>query len=222
MEHYAPDCSCLLCGKTYSKRGLTRHIKACLQKRPAPKGVSGRQTSFYLQVTPGTGSNYFLHLLVSYQATLEDLDRFLRAIWLECCGHMSAFSYGQWGDEIPMAKKIRHVLAPGQVLDYQYDFGSTTELQIKLVDTAQGGTQKGRTVEILARNAPPVFPCDDCGEEKAAWICQECGGPESGWLCEACIAEHGCDEEMLVPLANSPRAGVCGYTGELEKAYLSE
>ena len=28
-------------------------------------------------------------------ATLADLDRFLRDIWLECCGHMSQFTIGK-------------------------------------------------------------------------------------------------------------------------------
>jgi len=28
------------------------------------------------------------------RATLTDLDGFLRDIWLECCGHLSAFDIG--------------------------------------------------------------------------------------------------------------------------------
>lgn len=216
MEYHAPDTTCLLCERTFSKRGLMRHIKACLKKRATSKNSGRRQTSFYLQVTPGAGADYFLHLLVSYYTRLEDLDRFLRAIWLECCGHLSAFSYDRWGEEIPMAKKIRHVVAPGQIIRYQYDFGSTTELQVKCVDMVSAGTKKGSAVELLARNAAPVFPCDTCGENAAVWICSECQYEDSGWLCEACTAEHDCDGEMLMPLVNSPRAGVCGYTGHLD------
>ncbi len=34
-----------------------------------------------------------------------------------------------------------------------------------------------------------------------------------GYLCEACLADHECDEEMFMPLVNSPRTGVCGYVG---------
>lgn len=30
-------------------------------------------------------------------ATLTDVDSYLRAIWLECCGHMSRFSLEGWG-----------------------------------------------------------------------------------------------------------------------------
>jgi len=30
-------------------------------------------------------------------ATLAKLDDYLRAIWLECCGHLSKFTIGGWG-----------------------------------------------------------------------------------------------------------------------------
>lgn len=33
-----------------------------------------------------------MHLEADAYATLEDLDAFLRSTWLECCGHMSAFT----------------------------------------------------------------------------------------------------------------------------------
>lgn len=34
-----------------------------------------------------------------------------------------------------------------------------------------------------------------------------------GWLCESCAKNHECDEDMFLPVLNSPRTGVCGYTG---------
>ena len=34
---------------------------------------------------------YWLHIEIPAKATLEDLDHFLRAVWLECCGHLSSF-----------------------------------------------------------------------------------------------------------------------------------
>ena len=33
------------------------------------------------------------------------------------------------------------------------------------------------------------------------------------WLCEDCAKTHECGEEMLLPVCNSPRLGVCGYCG---------
>jgi len=32
-------------------------------------------------------------------ATPDDLDAYLRAIWLECCGQPSQFSFGGWRGE---------------------------------------------------------------------------------------------------------------------------
>ena len=36
---------------------------------------------------------------------------------------------------------------------------------------------------------------------------------EKEYLCDACAKEHACGEELLQPVVNSPRAGVCGYPG---------
>lgn len=62
-------------------------------------------------------------------------------------------------------------------------------------------------VRILARNEPPEFECAECGKP-AAWI--------NVWedytlLCDEC-ADVEYDEGFL-PVVNSPRVGVCGYTG---------
>jgi len=53
---------------------------------------------------------------------LNDLDRYLRAIWLECCGHLSQFSVGGWSsDEIAKRRKIQDVLREGGELTHIYD-----------------------------------------------------------------------------------------------------
>jgi hypothetical protein len=62
-------------------------------------------------------------------------------------------------------------------------------------------------------NEPPSIPCMSCGKI-AAQVCTECLWSGEGWLCDECAAEHECGEEMLLPVVNSPRVGVCGYTGQ--------
>jgi hypothetical protein len=32
-------------------------------------------------------------------------------------------------------------------------------------------------------------------------------------LCDDCAADHEHDEEMFLPVVNSPRIGMCGYSG---------
>jgi hypothetical protein len=69
-------------------------------------------------------------------------------------------------------------------------------------------------VELLARNDAPQIACDQCGTGKpATQICTECMYQTGGWLCDDCITTHDCDPAMLLPVVNSPRAGICGYTG---------
>jgi len=69
-------------------------------------------------------------------------------------------------------------------------------------------------VKILARNEPPEMICG-CGEE-AKWVCPICVLENTGedcYFCDECTKGHECGEEMLLPVVNSPRCGVCGYEG---------
>ena len=150
-----------------------------------------------------------MHLKALGRASFGDLDMFLRDTWLECCGHMSGFSAGE--EEIDMNEKLSDILSPGQTWLYEYDFGSTTELLLKVVSEFEGSLKKGK-VEILARNDAPQIICNQC-EKPATTICADCLYDNQGWLCDECTKKHGCDEEMFLPLVNSPRAGVCAYAG---------
>jgi len=211
MEYYAPKSKCNLCNKEFTGRGLARHIKSCIYKRLYNK--RGRNY-LYIVVQASFNHDYFFHLLLSPTTTLSDLDDFLREKWLECCGHMSAFMYRRYREEIPMSSKVNQVILPGTAIDYLYDFGSTTELEIKCIDSIPVGIKGREKIHILSRNSQPVVRCDKCGEFPASQICTVCQWSGGGWLCERCAAEHSCGEEMLLPVVNSPRTGVCGYVGE--------
>jgi hypothetical protein len=103
------------------------------------------------------------------------------------------------------------LLSPGATLRYEYDFGTTTELTIK-VAAVRRGPADAEFIRLLARNDPPEVPCESCGRP-AARICSQCIFEGGGWLCRACARKHKCGEEMLLPVVNSPRVGMCGYTG---------
>jgi hypothetical protein len=110
--------------------------------------------------------------------------------------------------QVPLAQ----VFHPGQTCSYEYDFGSTTELTLKVI-SERGVPAKKKEIEILARNTLSFIPCDVCGKP-ATSTCVQCIYEDEGYLCESCARDHECDEEMLLPIVNSPRAGVCGYTGQ--------
>lgn len=173
---------------------------------------------------------YWMHLEASARATLEDLDQFLRDTWLECCGHMSAFTIektryitgggvdAMWvdmgfvpGGEAGMDVPLEEVLRPGMRFYHEYDFGTTTELTLKVV-TEREGMIKGRQIQLLARNEPPLITCNVCGKI-ATQVCAQCIWDDKGWLCDTCVREHACGGDMLMPVVNSPRVGMCGYTG---------
>ncbi|MCP4756792.1 MAG: hypothetical protein GY866_38510, partial [Proteobacteria bacterium] len=98
-------------------------------------------------------------------------------------------------------------------LEYQYDFGSTTELSVSKLDIYSGTSDITEKINLLARNTEPLVPCDECEGRKATQICCECQWDGGGWLCDNCAPNHECGDEMFLPVVNSPRTGVCGYVG---------
>jgi len=219
--------TCQLCQTVLSKSGMTRHLGTCLQKAADTTSTQKAKKAIkllHLQVEGRGQPQYWMHLELPADATLETLDAFLRSTWLECCGHMSKFDIGgvsyssypdpEFGDK-SMRAKVGTVLSPGGQFFHEYDFGTTTELRLKVVAERQGQA-KGKSVGILARNEPPQIVCKECGKP-ATEVCTECIYDEGGgWLCETCAGEHECGEDMLLPVANSPRVGMCGYAGSGE------
>jgi hypothetical protein len=214
MAKKASKGACLLCKSSYTGAGMAKHLQSCLPEHlenqlQKKKGKS--QPFFHIMVQGAYSPEYWLHLKISGNARLKDLDQFLRDIWLECCGHMSSFRHGR--HELEMGSKLIDVLRPDMELIHEYDFGDTTELLVKVIAQYEGPIKAKSLVEILARNDLPEILCNECGQALAVEICVECQAEGSGWLCESCAREHGCDEQMRLPVANSPRTGVCGYTG---------
>ena len=111
-----------------------------------------------------------------------------------------------------MNAELGQVLKLGLKFTYVYDFGSSTELALKVVDEREGETRgRGKkAIKIMARNEPPTIPCDICGKT-ATGIYADWDGYEK-WLCNECGKKQK-DREMMLPVVNSPRVGVCGYTG---------
>jgi hypothetical protein len=193
--------TCLACRERFSGQAIARHLGSC------PKRPGGTFPAFDLRAQAGP---YWLYLQASAKATLKDLDALLRETWVECCGHLSAFDIGGKRYQADMGVPLERVLRPGLKFGYEYDFGSTTELDLQVLGERQGA-RGGRAITILARNDPPEIPCEECKREgaHAKNICTECQIA----ICGPCGKKHDCDEDMRLPLVNSPRAGVCGYTG---------
>lgn len=109
------------------------------------------------------------------------------------------------------------VLKVGQKFRYEYDFGSTTELSLRVIAEREGvlAEEVEDEVHVLARNLPPEYRCVRCGKPatKVAAGYDSWGVVEHAY-CDDCAKKA--KEDGWLPIVNSPRVGVCGYTGEVE------
>jgi hypothetical protein len=211
---------------------MTRHLASCAPthdvKEDEPEPV------FRLHVEAAGDPLYWLDVEIKAEARLRVLDRFLRDVWLECCGHLSAFTIGDvrydvapasmwdfptgaFGGPRPRSMNVRIHEAVGsrRTFRYEYDFGSTTYLKLRLTGSREGRLGR-RPLRLLARNEPLGWPCAVCGRP-AAWICAWCADEsENPFFCREHAAAHVAgahenDGAAFLPVVNSPRMGVCGY-----------
>ena len=214
---------CNLCGEMAGQASMTRHLSACRQPK-ASELLPGSEKrppvpNFHLAIEGRDSKAYWMHVAVPLTAPLRKLDDFLRHTWLECCGHLSAFEIAgkryasePMDEEMSMSARLSQVLEVGMKFFYEYDYGSPTALVLKVVALREQGLPKG-AVQLLARNEAPQVSCQRCSIQPATQICTECAWNGEGWLCDACAVAHECGDEMCLPVVNSPRVGVCGYTG---------
>jgi len=237
QEEFISEGKCLFCGETFAQAAITKHLSTHFNEI-AKTGKPG--VSFLVKV--GTckrwgATPYFLNLWVDGETTLKTIDTFLRDIWLECCGHMSAFSLPQkkpskklelnpyshlvdedaeFSNEISMSKKAKNVFSKGLALAYEYDFGSTTELEITVVNEFPVKAEK--KIVLLSRNEPSKLMCCTCKKAPATQLCTVCMYDGNAIFCDKCAEKHAkkCndfDDYASMPIVNSPRMGVCGYEG---------
>ena len=209
---------CEICGKQYTQSGMSRHLKSCIGKNydNLLKEDQNQESLYYHIYVKGTNwSDYWLQLQVKADAKLSDLDSFLRDIWLECCNHLSAFVINDQqftSSGLNMNHKIKNLLKGKTAFSYTYDFGSYTKLDLKVVNVFKVGKREDK-VNVLARNNQFEIKCSHC-DNSAEYICSQCGS----WYCSDCLDKHEENDCMvrtgnLLPVVNSPRVGVCAYTG---------
>ncbi len=243
MNNKLTSAKCRLCGRMLGKRQMTNHLTACWKQRmTATPGQSARRW-FHLIVEARYSPDYWQHLQAPADCKFGEIDQLLRNLWLECCDHLSAFKFPvkrpllhhagprhiaamfeaparedqQWmsddgaSSDRLMGEPLGRRLQPGMAFSHEYDFGTTTELKLRVAGAYTAPAVEGG-LKLLARNEPPDIPCSVCNKP-ATQLCRQCAQEGAAELCEACASQHDCDPDMLVPLINSPRTGVCGYCG---------
>lgn len=218
---------CVFCNADFKKAGITKHLNAHLAKEKVGKND---EVSFHIKIEddPRFGGYFFLNLWVDGEIFMSDIDDFLRKIWLECCGHMSAFTnpkevkrYSMFdideresdADEM-MTSATKEILTKGMKLKYEYDFGSTTTLQLTVAEQYSVRVPNG--IILLSRNEPLEIMCEVCQSTPASQICTTCYEPNT--FCSKCAKQHAknCEDfadYSALPVVNSPRMGICAYEG---------
>ncbi|WP_446007766.1 hypothetical protein [Candidatus Electrothrix sp.] len=203
---------------------MVKHLSACPKRKDTlsenDQKTGKKQKIYHLKVQDAWLNDFWLHLEICGSAILKDLDSYLRSIWLECCGHLSQFSVGGWkGEEIAMDTNVQSIFRPGLILTHIYDFGESSETQIKVVSEREGTPMTEHPIYLMARNELPEVATCTCGKS-GAWLCLDCAeqDDEVALLCD----KHAKDEHQdhaLMPILNSPRTGRCGYSGPAEPPY---
>lgn len=217
---------CTFCAAELTKAAMTRHFAKC-EKRlefidKVDREKRGTESLYHLCIQDAYLKDFWLDIEMRGAATLKDLDSYLRSIWLECCGHLSQFSIGDFSTpEIPKSRKVTDVFSRVTEITHIYDFGTSSYTKIKNMGIRKGTPLSIRPIFLMARNLIPECECIECGQP-ASWLCMECMIEDNVWgvLCDKHKKSHphkNYDEPIRI--VNSPRLGMCGYTGPAEPPY---
>ncbi len=234
---------CALCGYESSKAGITRHLKTCPGTHDS-KGVGysifhlrvdGDSPLFFLDLEIKASAsladidlflrNIWLeccgHLSMftigttDYQvdfddeeAESEEIDESLRDFFRQ-----RGIPEAHWPvprQQRSMNVKLTDILSPGLKFDHEYDFGTSTNLKLKVVSVREGRLPKGK-LRLLARNTAPEWTCNTCDATAELVHTEEIWESSNPFYCK----KHAQDDDYLyLPVVNSPRMGMCGYSGD--------
>lgn len=203
---------CYYCNKELTEKTIKRHMKNCDEMKKKIEELSNQdkkqRNQFIIAIKSKYDKNeYCIYLSIDENLSLLHIDQFLRDIWLECCGHLSAFKIkGKIYQDYSMDTRIKDILPVNEKFEYEYDFGSTTELILEVVDIIAVPTSFSQ-IEIIARNNEVTHYCEICNAE-AEYFNYE----NDQWECKKCIDKNN-DMIAKFDYCNSPRDGVCCYGG---------
>ena len=212
---------CYYCNKELTERTIKRHMKNCseMKKRVEEQNSTDKKqrNQFIIAIkSKYEGNDYCIYLSIDGTLGLVHIDQFIRDIWVECCGHLSGFRIrGKFYQDHSMNTRLNDILDIDEKFEYEYDFGSTTYLNLEVVDIIQVSSSFSQ-IEIIARNHDIKHECETCGKEAKFFNYEN-----DKWECGNCIDENN-DMISEIEYCNSPRDGVCGYEGhkEAENVYL--
>lgn len=203
---------CYYCNKELTEKTIKRHMKDCSEMKKKidelSVGDKKQRNQFMIAIKSKYDKNeYCIYLSIDENLSLLHIDQFLRDVWLECCGHLSAFKIKRKiYQDYSMDTKLKDILTVNEKFEYEYDFGSTTDLILEVIDIIKVPASFSQ-IEIIARNNEVIHHCEICGAE-AEYFDYE----NDQWECKKCIDKNN-DMITKFNYCNSPRDGVCCYGG---------
>ena len=234
LEKLKSEGQCFFCGKTFTKAGIVRHITTHLNKKidsekPGMSFLVKIETNKRWMAMP-----YFLCIWVDCAASMQSIDKFLRDIWLECCGHMSSFrnpkirknnggmfavmeayEYLAKGNKAKYNKIMEE--AKGEVpmnriakdvfykgLELEYVYDYGTSTCLTLTVVDKYPIKAEQRIVLLSRNEPLEIMCCDCKKLPATQICTVCLYDDDAEFCEKCAKKHAKKCEDFEDYASMP------------------
>ena len=145
MNKFESEGKCAYCFRKLSADKVSKHLQSCSIRTEALPFPGKRQNTFLLEVRGKRFPEYWMFLEVNRDTCmLKDIDTCLRGLWLECCGHLSSFTINNQRYEShpheeydfkdkSMQVRVNRIFEEGMIFEYIYDFGSSTELSIRVV-----------------------------------------------------------------------------------------
>ena len=203
---------CLYCDETFTKVGIHKHLQKHLKDKIA-YNKPGQSFLIKAEPNPRWGSTpYFLSLWINGETWMEEVDQFLRDIWLECCGHMSAFTYSKnrknTGEKFDFLR-AEELLKAGKGKEYEemmddlngevpfsrkakkafyeglqlrYQYDFGSTTELLITVIAEYPVKADDPIVLLSRNEPPKLICEHCGKAAATQTCSVCCGYEDEGL----------------------------------------
>jgi len=219
---------CTFCGHETAKGSMGKHLATCAERQALIarlEATTNRKPEllYRLRVQDAYSKEFWLDIEMQGSSKLQTLDYYLRAIWLECCGHLSEFMLKRWGETVDDSLPVKTIFKNIEELTHIYDFGTSSETLIKLMETRTGVHLSRNPIVLLARNVLPPANCMVCNKV-ATHFCENCAdeAQASGFLCPEHAQNHHHEDQdfdTTFPLVNSPRVGMCGYDGPAEPPY---
>ena len=228
---------CLFCGKIFAKEVINSHLNDHINEI-ANTGKAGK--SFLVKVVncksidaveqllalPGVVTNkiydnndaapYFLNFWIDGATKLEEIDGVLRNIWLDCCGHNSAFydpkrksasrgkydvadayEFLRFGDVAKYEKIMKDIV--GEIpmrhrskkifyrgLTLDYEYDFGSSTFLTLEVVEEYPVKAKKRIVFLSRNEPLQIMCSLCNKVPATQVC----AIDAHVFCDKCAKKH--------------------------------